>query len=137
VVDGVCTEAGCSKAVYCRGWCQAHYMRWYRKGSVARPSVVDRFLGLVDITSGCWGWTGAKTKAENGYGQFRGGEGQGRRRKRVVAHRFAYELAVGPVPHGLVLDHVCRNRLCVNPDHLEPVTMRENTARGVLSRQTA
>lgn len=50
--------------------------------------------------------------------------------QRVYAHRFSYELHVGPIPEGLVIDHLCRNRLCVNPDHLEPVTSQENVRRG-------
>lgn len=48
----------------------------------------------------------------------------------VVAHRFAYELLVGPIAQGMTLDHKCRTRLCVRPDHLEPVTNRENVLRG-------
>jgi hypothetical protein len=52
----------------------------------------------------------------------------------VSPHRFAYELLVGPIPAGLVLDHLCRNRLCVNPNHLEPVTNSENPRRGRVAR---
>ena len=48
----------------------------------------------------------------------------------MPAHRYAYEELVGPIPEGLQLDHLCRNRSCVNPDHLEPVTCRENLRRG-------
>lgn len=69
---------------------------------------------------GCWEWTGAKTAA--GYGQFT--------RRKEYAHRHAYEDLVGPIPEGLVIDHLCRNPSCVNPDHLEPVTQRENIRRG-------
>ncbi len=54
-----------------------------------------------------------------------------------MAHRFAYENLVGPVPTGLLLDHRCRNKSCVNPDHLDPVTSGENTRRGVLSFVTS
>lgn len=54
----------------------------------------------------------------------------GGRRRAVLAHRLAYEILVGPVPAGLTLDHLCRNRACMNPAHLEPVTMRANVLRG-------
>lgn len=73
---------------------------------------------------GCWRWKGAIVGGENGgYGQFRVGD------RRIVAHRVAYELLVGPIPEGLELDHLCRNRWCVNPAHLEPVTHLENMRR--------
>lgn len=70
----------------------------------------------------CWEWTAARNR--NGYGQF------GVERRLWRAHRLAYELFVGPIPDGMELDHLCRNRSCVNPDHLEPVTHRVNTMRG-------
>jgi hypothetical protein len=77
--------------------------------------------------SGCWLWTGA-TGNPGGYGNV-GFQGSTR-----GAHRVVYELLVGPVPDGLVLDHLCRNRPCVNPDHLRPVTQLENVhAPGSLS----
>jgi hypothetical protein len=79
---------------------------------------------MVDKTQDCWNWTGA---LDNGYGRFQGGP---RGSKVHRAHRLAYELLVGPIPEGLVLDHLCRNRRCVNPDHLEPVTNRINVLRG-------
>lgn len=90
--------------------------------SALPASFVSRFR--VDESTGCWLWQGART--EDGYGRYRH-EGAPQRR----AHRFAYETAVGPIPAGLVLDHLCRTPSCVNPDHLEPVTTRENTLRGV------
>jgi hypothetical protein len=71
---------------------------------------------------GCWEWTGAPNP--NGYGYATAGS------KRPLAHRLVYELLVGPIPDGLQLDHLCRNRLCVNPDHLEPVTAHVNLHRG-------
>jgi hypothetical protein len=90
----------------------------------------DRFWSKVDIhltTDRCWNWMCYPTS--NGYGQFRVGK------CRVSAHRVAYELAVGPIPDGLHIDHLCSNRLCMNPWHLEPVTVRENNLRSLRRKQ--
>jgi len=83
----------------------------------------QRFWAKVRKGDICWNWTAAKMPA--GYGLF----GVGRRRPEY-AHRFSYELAFGPIPQGMVIDHLCRNTSCVNPDHLEVVTHRENSLRG-------
>lgn len=72
----------------------------------------------------CWEWTGAISR---GYGIFRG---QGKGGRAYKAHRWAYEYLVGPIPEGLESDHLCRNRRCVNPWHIEPVTRRVNVLRG-------
>lgn len=73
----------------------------------------------------CWEWTGATRK---GYGTFQ--STQWGKTIHRLAHRHAYELLVGPIPEGLTIDHLCRNTLCVNPAHLEPVTGEENRNRG-------
>lgn len=85
----------------------------------------ERFWSKVDLTEGmaaCWEWTGSRFAS--GYGQS---SALGSSHK---AHRVAYELVVGPIPDGLTLDHLCRNRGCVNPSHLEPVSIRTNILRG-------
>ena len=82
-----------------------------------------RFWSKVRVVeSGCWEW---QHSSVSGYGQFRpAGNG-----KLVLAHRWAYEKCIGPIPAGLELDHLCRNRSCVNPLHLEAVTRRTNLMR--------
>lgn len=70
----------------------------------------------------CWLWAGARLDAGYGYLEVDG--------KRVLAHRVSYELTYGPIPPGLVIDHLCRMPQCINPAHLEAVTWAENIARG-------
>jgi hypothetical protein len=90
----------------------------------SRAAAFSRFLARIDRTESCWLWTG--TKGSAGYGQMY----LSWARRPVLAHRLAYLLFVGPVDDGLQLDHLCRVRHCVNPDHLEPVTQQENIRRG-------
>ena len=82
-----------------------------------------RFLDKISVGDGCWEWQA--TGHPRGYGYFwpHGKIWQ-------YAHRYSYELFVGPIPPGLSIDHLCRNPKCVRPDHLEPVTQRENVLRG-------
>ena len=82
-----------------------------------------QLLGSVWMGDSCWEWVGRKTK--QGYGRIAVGSSD------KTVHRFLYERWVGEIPVGLVLDHLCRNTACVRPDHLEPVTNRENIIRGV------
>lgn len=93
---------------------------------MAKRSLEQRFWEKVSDGSyeDCWLWTAGRHAA--GYGVFNVANGQPRR-----AHRVAYELVIGEIPPGLQLDHLCRVRACVNPWHLEPVTNRVNTVRGV------
>lgn len=83
---------------------------------------------VVDANTGCWVWQGYKSPL--GYGQARFGG------VAMNAHRAVYLMRVGPIPEGLVLDHLCRNPSCVNPDHVEPVTQAENVRRGLLTTLT-
>lgn len=91
---------------------------------------MDPFWDKVDRRSAaeCWDWTAHKSR---GYGSFKAVRAG--RRVTVSAHRLAYELAVGLIPAGLEIDHLCRNKACCNPLHLEPVTSRENSRRWQLA----
>jgi hypothetical protein len=88
-----------------------------------RTSLEERFWSKVKKTRGCWNWTGSCTP--DSYGKFRVG------RRHVRASRFAYEDLVGPIDPDLRLAHNCENPLCVRPDHMQPLTQREITLRGV------
>lgn len=87
----------------------------------------QRFWGRVEKTDSCWNWIGAGASNPQNYGRFQPVLGD---RRLVPAHVWAYEQLVGSVPSGLQLDHLCRNRHCVNPTHLEVVTCGENLLRG-------
>lgn len=124
----VCSVASCARPHEAKNFCRLHYTRWRKYGD---PGTVLQLNGMDDlrlmdkvemIPSGCWLWTA--TLSGKGYGQFRF------RGKLWIAHRAAYEIFVGPIPEGATLDHLCRVRRCVNPEHLEPVSQRENLLRG-------
>lgn len=102
----------CSLPQYIRGMDTSKLDPWFWKRVV------------VCEETGCWNWSGSK---------YRGGYARVCRRNVpfVSVHRYAYATAIAPIPAGLVLDHLCRNTGCVNPEHLEPVTDRTNILRGV------
>lgn len=87
--------------------------------------MTDKYMVNID---GCWVW---KTTQANGYGRVTING------KRQLAHRVMYEMLVGSIPHGMELDHICRNRSCANPEHLEAVTHAENVRRGMSPRIVA
>lgn len=123
-----CTQDGCQKKVQSRGLCAMHYQRGRLGGTmiIGHKNWRDdsiRFWKYVSKSDGCWNWVG--TRHRQGYGMFH------RNGKNIVAHRYSYELLKGEIPEGLVLDHLCRNTSCVNPDHLEAVTQRINSLRGL------
>ena len=124
-----CPFPGCDRPLHAGGYCSGHYGQ-LKKGKTLAPlrpvnlTPAQRFWAKVDkIPGGCWVWAGAISSC--GYGNFLH-DG-----KTWRAHRWSYAAIVGSVPDGLVLDHLCRNRACVNPDHLEPVVQRENVMRGI------
>jgi hypothetical protein len=125
---------------YDRLWARAKRAGLPTRGSIAgyheprtaapKPSekspadLKERFLGKLEKNaSGCWDWTAGRFPT--GYGKFRVG-----RTGTSYAHRWAYLLFVGHIPVGKEIDHLCRNRACVNPEHLEAVSRRENALRG-------
>lgn len=103
---------------------------------MTRPTLEERLWSKTDrdgplpkwapFLGPCWVWT----KPTNTYGYAQITKEVDRRSVALMAHRVAYELLVGPIPEGLVIDHLCRVRPCVNPSHLEPVTNAENLRRG-------
>ncbi len=99
-------------------------------GIYPRASIQERFWSKVNKSgpfwngTPCWEWTAGKDK--DGYGRFSLKHGVG-----MLAHRLAYEWAKGPIPDGLQPDHLCRNPSCVNPEHLELVSVKVNVLRGV------
>jgi hypothetical protein len=109
--------------ITCSQACRNSFFR--RQGG--RKSIEEKFWARITQTAdGCWQWEGHCNP--DGYGQIclRGGYRS--------AHRFSYELLVGPITPGLTIDHLCRNRPCVNPGHMEVVPLRENVQRGYRDR---
>lgn len=96
------------------------------KNTLPIPALTDkqshRFFEKVSRSPGCWIWTGAKNSCGYGYATINS--------VRYLAHRVSYVIHRGEIPEGLVIDHLCRTPLCVNPSHLEVVTDAENTIRG-------
>ncbi len=123
------------------GRCITCYQYLRRTGNERSPELCKRQVGLNETKTlealmsrfgakvqrrgdGCWEWTGARST--RGYGRFNMWG------TNVYAHRFAYQMLVGPIFKTHELDHLCRNHWCVNPEHLEPVTHRDNVKRGAL-----
>ena len=124
-MQGTCSVKGCLRRHRARGWCYFHYQRWYLKGTPTPvpPTVDERFFAHVSKgTKGCWIWWRLRP---DGYGiKFNPARGQSH-----LPHRWSYQFFRAEIPTGLVIDHLCENRACVNPWHLEPVTQKVNDRR--------
>lgn len=120
-----CSVNGCAAWVQAKGLCDNHYRHFLKTGDPLKTprDPEQRLWARVQrgAPDDCWPWRGALS---NGYGRLRIPGGS------VQAHRLAYELLVGPIPADRELDHLCRNTVCCNPAHLEPVTKAENILRG-------
>lgn len=125
-----CAVDGCDRLKHAGDYCGMHYARWKRTGD---PGEANSRVGTDNATrfatkvrtmpSGCIEWVGGLN--QYGYGVFYHDHTQS------LAHRWAYKTQVGQVPDGLELDHLCRNRACVNTEHLEAVTRQVNSLRGI------
>ena len=107
-------------------WANPDY-RWDPSGQFAlglknKTSLKEKVLENTKVNGDCWEWQGALA---HGYGRIKNGE------TTLAVHRIIYEALIGIIPSGLVLDHLCRNRKCVNPTHLELVSIGENVLRGI------
>lgn len=127
VAGAPCSITRCTKSTVARGYCENHYRRWRRYGEplAGKPSpggaTADRFWSKVHQTADCWIWTDAPNGA--GYGTISVAGVS------VMAHRLSWMLDGRDLDPDLQIDHLCRVRLCVRPDHLEQVTAAENLAR--------
>ena len=91
-----------------------------------RANTAETVMERLDVSGPCWIWTGPKRGKGYGYVSWEN--------RKVSTHRLIWELLVGPIPEGMHLDHLCREKLCANPDHLELVTNAENLSRGQTGR---
>src|SRR5882757_480341 len=117
------TVGDCSSSRLRRGMCERHYRRVAATGTPVKRATGWGTL-VVKQEDGCWIWQGPPSNA--GYGSY-----NVHNDRTYIAHRYVYELHKGPVPDGLDLDHLCMVKMCVNPDHLEPVTRKENHRRRI------
>ena len=125
MADRICAVEGCTKPIKSRDWCAKHYRRWLRHGDPIKTlykrcdgTPEERFWAKVDQSEDCWIWTAGKLATGYGAICIDG--------KMVRAHRYSFELANGPIPEGMVIDHRCLNPLCVRPEHLRLATNKQN-----------
>ena len=122
-MDEMCKHSTCERPTYAKGYCHGHYQRKRNGKDMDEPfrlygNPEKSFWQKVEKTDGCWDWSGAIDSGGYGHQRVSG--------VLKSAHRFSYELHFGEVPDGMHVDHVCRNRKCVNPEHLRLATVEEN-----------
>lgn len=118
-----CSVAECADKAAGRGYCMKHYQRVRKYGdplrSAAYSDPAEAFAARTSWQEGCLIWSGGITA--DGYGRMRAGG------SRVLTHRYAWEVAHGPIPEGIIVDHMCHNPACCNVDHLRLVTDKQNS----------
>lgn len=128
LAPGPCAVGGCVKTVQARGLCAMHYARALRaERGIAAPEKnrvgvdpLTKIIARCEIGL-CWSWQ--RGQSSSGYGVVAYGG------RNHYTHRAMWELLIGPIPAGMEIDHLCKNKLCCNPEHLEPVTPRVNKLR--------
>lgn len=115
MTDRTCLTAECSNKAIRRGHCIKHYREL---PPLSALTIAQRLDARTDKTDTCWLWTSYKQTSGYGVMQVNGAA--------QVAHRVAYEVAHGRIPHGMRIDHICHTKACVRPDHLRPVTDKQN-----------
>lgn len=154
----ICDKEGCERKHQAKGLCNTHYaLQWKKENPINNNAyarkymaknaknqvtvehitdrVIERFYAKVDKTDECWNWTGATTAARKERPQAPARQGYGVlsvNRRPFYAHRLAMLMKQGYLTERLVVDHVCNNSLCVNPDHIEEVTNKQNSTRSPL-----
>ena len=122
-----CAIHGCRGRHVARGLCTKHYQRAKKAGEFTpapRCASLSEYLRQYAVLTGnCWEWTGKRSREGYGNGSWEG--------RTILTHRESYRVHVGPIPEGFQIDHLCRNRSCLRPDHLEAVPPRVNYLRGI------
>ena len=126
MTEHTCTIDGCGSPAHARGWCSKHYRRWQRHGDPrgGGPSCYstpeEAFAARAERRGECLIWTGAKDSTGYGNLQVNGSI--------TKAHRYAWECENGPIPDGMMIDHICHKRACINVDHLRLATRHQNSS---------